>query len=78
MDIRSKIAQIIVDMHVMQKHDIRRQEMVPIIKEVNNSQMIGHALRFKYDEDGKALYIQKYRRTNVEKKVYHEPNEALQ
>lgn len=52
--------------------------MVPIIKEVNDSQMIGHALRFKYDEDGKALYIQKYRRTNVEKKVYHEPNKALQ
>lgn len=68
MDIRNKIAQIIVEMHVLQKHEIRRQEMVPIIKEVNNSKMIGHALRFKYKENGEAEYIQKYRRTNVERK----------
>lgn len=77
MDLRNKIAQIIVDMHVLQKHPIRMQSMVPIIKEVNDSKMIGHALRFKYDEEGNAVYIQKYRRTNVEKKYSNDRQEEM-
>ena len=70
MNLKSKIAQIIVDMHLLEHKPITKQEMVPVIKEVNNSKMIGHAVMFKYDEDGKALYIKKYRLTQVEKK-YH-------
>lgn len=73
MSIKSKIAQIIVDMHILERKPITKQEMVPLIKEVNDSKMIGHAVRFKYDEHGNALYIQKYRRSNVEKQANYEP-----
>ena len=34
---RNKIAQLIVDMNVGEKKPVRKQEMVPIIKEVNNT-----------------------------------------
>jgi hypothetical protein len=76
MNTKSKIAQIIVDMHVFQKHPIRVQSMVPIIKEVNESKMIGHALRFKYNDQGEAEYIQKYRLTYVER-TYNEHKKEM-
>ena len=44
--VRNQIAQLIVDMNVGESKPVRRPEMVPIIKEVNDTTLIGHALRF--------------------------------
>ena len=42
--------------------------MVPIIKEVNDTALIGHALRFVTTPDGDVIQIKKYRRTAIEKR----------
>jgi len=69
---RNKIAQLIVDMNVGEKKPVRKQEMVPIIKEVNNTSIIGHAVRFSTNEEGIVLYIKKYRKTAIEKRLENE------
>jgi len=69
---RNKIAQLIVDMNVGEKKPVRKQEMVPIIKEVNNTSLIGHAIRFSTNEEGIVLYIKKYRKTAIEKRLENE------
>ena len=70
--VRNKIAQLIVDMNVGEKKPVRKQEMVPIIKEVNNTAIIGHALSFSTNEEGVVLYIKKYRKTAIEKRLENE------
>ena len=42
---RNRIAQLIVDMEVGDSKPVRKQDMVPIIEEVNNTALIGHAIR---------------------------------
>lgn len=70
---RNKIAQLIVDMAVGDSKPVRRQEMVPLIKEVNNTQLIGHAVRFVKDQrTGDVTHIKKYRKTAIEKRVDNE------
>ena len=44
--VRNQIAQLIVDMEIGESKPIRKHEMVPIIEEVNNTSLIGHAIRF--------------------------------
>ena len=68
-DNKSRIAQIIIDMHVLQKIPIRKKHMIDVIKEVNESKMIGHAVRFIKDKNGEATHISKYRKTNIEKQI---------
>ena len=59
--IRNKIAQLIVDMSIGEKKPIRKREMLPLIKEVNNTAIIGHAIRFVKDErTGEVTHIKKY------------------
>ena len=66
--VRNQIAQLIVDMNVDESKPVRRPEMVPIIKEVNDTALIGHALRFVTNLDGDVIEIKKYRRTAIEKR----------
>lgn len=66
--VRNQIAQLIVDMNVGESKPVRRPEMVPIIKEVNDTALIGHALRFVTNLDGDVIEIKKYRRTAIEKR----------
>lgn len=66
---KSRIAQIIIDMDVLQKIPIRKKHMIDVIKEVNESNMIGHAVRFIKDKNGEATHISKYRKTNIEKRI---------
>jgi len=66
--VRNQIAQLIVDMSVGESKPVRRPEMVPIIKEVNDTTLIGHALRFVTNLDGDVIMIKKYRRTAIEKR----------
>tara|TARA_R100000458_G_C8276357_1_gene251649 strand:- start:708 stop:959 length:252 start_codon:yes stop_codon:yes gene_type:complete len=68
-DNKSRIAQIIIDMHVLQKIPIRKKHMIDLIKEVNESDLIGHAVRFIKDKNGEATHISKYRKTNIEKRI---------
>lgn len=71
-DVRSKIAQIIVDMKILDRLEIRKKHMIDVIREVNESQMIGHAVRFVRDENFEISHIQKYRKTAIEKKIERE------
>ena len=66
--VRNQIAQLIVDMSVGESKPVKRPEMVPIIKEVNDTALIGHALRFVTTPDGHVIQIKKYRRTAIEKR----------
>lgn len=66
---RNTIAQIIVDMEVNASHPVRKHEMVPIIKEVNETAIIGHAIRFVKNQQGDVIAIKKYRRTAIEKRI---------
>lgn len=66
---RNKIAQLIVDMEVGDQKPIRRLEMVPVIKEVNETAIIGHAVRFIRNAAGDVIGIKKYRRTEIEKRI---------
>ena len=68
-DNKSRIAQIIIDMDVLQKIPIRKKHMIDVIKEVNESKLIGHAVRFIKDKNGEATHISKYRKTNIEKQI---------
>ena len=72
---RNKIAQIFVDLNVGDSKPVRNQEMVPLLKEVNNTAMIGHAIRFVTTPDGVVTHLKKYRKTAIEKRF---ENEGLQ
>ena len=65
---RNAIAQIIVDMELGDSRPIRKIEMIPIIKEVNNTPLIGHAVRFVNNANGDPIAIKKYRKTAIEKR----------
>jgi len=69
---RNRIAQLIVDMEVNEEKPVRKQEMVPLIKEVNNSAIIGHAVRLVENKYGVVTHIKKYRRTAIEKRLSNE------
>jgi len=66
---RNKIAQLIVDMEISESKPVRRQEMVPLIEEVNNTPLIGHAVRLVRNKEGIVTRIKKYRRTAIEKRI---------
>lgn len=66
--IRNKIAQLFVDMNVGESKPVRLIEMVPLLKEVNDTAMIGHAIRFIKDADGVVTHVKKYRKTAIEKR----------
>ena len=65
---RNKIAQLFVDMNVGESKPVRLIEMVPLLKEVNDTAMIGHAIRFVKNADGVVTHIKKYRKTAIEKR----------
>ena len=65
---RNKIAQLFVDMNVGESKPVRLIEMVPLLKEVNDTAMIGHAIRFIKEADGVVTHIKKYRKTAIEKR----------
>lgn len=69
---RNKIAQLIVDMEITEEKPVRKQEMVPLIKEVNNSAIIGHAVRLVTNKEGVVTHIKKYRKTAIEKRIENE------
>lgn len=69
---RSIICQLIIDMQVMEKREIKRRDMIELIKEVNDSKMIGHACRFVINSDQIITHIQKYRKTAIEKQIERE------
>lgn len=71
---RNRIAQFIVDMNVGDTKPVRKQEMVALIEEVNNTALIGHAIRF-VRRDGVVIEIKKYRKTAIEKRF---ENKGLQ
>ena len=76
-DKKSMIAQLIIEMSILEKREIKKKEMIDLIKEVNQSQMIGHACRFVINSDQVITHIQKYRKTAVEKKIEKEKIEQL-
>ena len=64
---RNRIAQLIVDMDVGDSKPVRKQDMVPIIEEVNNTALIGHAIRL-VRRNGVVIELKKYRKTAIEKR----------
>ena len=64
---RNRIAQLIVDMSVGDSKPVRKQDMVPLIEEVNNTALIGHAVRL-VRRNGVVTEIKKYRKTAIEKR----------
>jgi len=66
---RNHIAQLIVDMEVGDSKPVRKHEMVPLIDEVNNTPLIGHAIRFVKNKEGDVIALKKYRRTAIEKRL---------
>ena len=64
---RNRIAQLIVDMDVGESKPVRKQDMVPLIEEVNKTPLIGHAVRL-VRRDGVVTEIKKYRKTAIEKR----------
>ena len=64
---RNRIAQLIVDMEVGDSKPVRKQDMVPIIEEVNNTALIGHAIRL-VRRNGAVIELKKYRKTAIEKR----------
>jgi hypothetical protein len=46
--------------------------MVPLLKEVNNTAIIGHAIRFVTTPDGVVTHLKKYRKTAIEKRFENE------
>lgn len=66
--VRNQIAQLIVDMEIGESKPIRKHEMVPIIEEVNDTSLIGHAIRFVKNKDGDVIALKKYRKTAIEKR----------
>ena len=69
MKTRNRIAQLIVDMEVGDSKPVRKHEMVPLIDEVNNTPLIGHAIRFVKNKEGDVIALKKYRRTAIEKRL---------
>lgn len=66
--VRNQIAQLIVDMEIGESKPIRKHEMIPIIKEVNDTALIGHAIRFVKNADDEIIALKKYRKTAIEKR----------
>ena len=66
--VRNQIAQLIVDMEIGESKPIRKSEMVPVIKEVNDTALIGHAIRFVKNADDEIIALKKYRKTAIEKR----------
>ena len=66
--LRNQIAQLFVDMNVGESKPVRKQEMVPLLKEVNDTTMIGHAVRFVTNKEGDVIALKKYRKTAIEKR----------
>lgn len=66
---RNAIAQLIVDMNIGESKPIRKHEMIPVIKEVNETAIIGHAIRFVKNADGDPIAIKKYRSTEIERRI---------
>ena len=66
---RNAIAQLIVDMEVSESKPIRKPEMIPVIKEVNETAVIGHAIRFVKNAEGEPIAIKKYRLTEIERRL---------
>ena len=71
---RNRIAQLIVDMEVGESKPVRKQDMVPLIEEVNNTALIGHAIRL-VRRNGIVIELKKYRKTAIEKRF---ENKGLQ
>jgi len=66
--LRNQIAQLFVDMNVGESKPVRKLEMVPLLKEVNDTAMIGHAIRFVKNKEGDVIALKKYRKTAIEKR----------
>ena len=66
--LRNQIAQLFVDMNVGESKPVRKTEMVPLLKEVNDTAMIGHAIRFVTNKEGNVIALKKYRKTAIEKR----------
>ncbi len=66
--LRNQIAQLFVDMNVGESKPVRKQDMVPLLKEVNDTSMIGHAIRFVTNKEGDVIALKKYRKTAIEKR----------
>jgi len=66
--LRNQIAQLFVDMNVGESKPVRKTEMVPLLKEVNDTAMIGHAIRFVSNKEGDVIALKKYRKTAIEKR----------
>ena len=66
--LRNQIAQLFVDMNVGDAKPVRKLEMVPLLKEVNDTAMIGHAIRFVTNKEGDVIALKKYRKTAIEKR----------
>lgn len=66
--LRNQIAQLFVDMNVGESKPVRKQEMVPLLKEVNDTAIIGHAIRFVTNKEGDVIALKKYRKTAIEKR----------
>ena len=65
---RNQIAQLIVDMNIGESKPIRKREMIPVIKEVNDTALIGHAVRFVKNANDEVIALKKYRKTAIEKR----------
>ena len=54
-------------MEVGEIKPVRKQDMVPLIEEVNNTALIGHAIRL-VRRNGIVIELKKYRKTAIEKR----------
>jgi hypothetical protein len=70
--LRNQIAQLFVDMNVGDSKPVRKPDMVPLLKEVNDTTMIGHAIRFVTNKEGDVIALKKYRKTAIEKRFENE------
>lgn len=68
LEVRNAIAQLIVDMDIGESKPIRKREMIPVIKEVNDTALIGHAVRFVKNAKDEVIALKKYRKTAIEKR----------
>lgn len=66
---RNAIAQLFVDMEVGDTKPVRKMDMVPILKEVNDTAIIGHAIRFVTNKEGEVIALKKYRKTAIERRI---------
>ena len=66
--LRNQIAQLFVDMNVGESKPVRKPQMVPLLKEVNDTSLIGHAIRFVTNKEGDVIALKKYRKTAIEKR----------